>query len=59
MGDHPQVSGRRGLERGVPLGLLALQSNLQNKFFDLSTPAMRKGCDGEEVEEKKKKEKRK
>ena len=44
-------NGRQSLERGVPRGLWAL-----NKFIDLSTPSMRKGRDGGEKQEKRKKE---
>ena len=40
-------NGRRGLESGLPPGFWALPSTLLNKFFDLSTPSMRKGRDGE------------
>ena len=36
------------MERGVPLGFGLSHQLSQNKFFDLSTPSMRKGCDGEE-----------
>ena len=35
-------NGRRGLERGVPLGSWALPSTFANKFFDQSIPSMRK-----------------
>ena len=46
-------NGRRGLERGVPLGFGHSRQLSLNKVFDPSTPSMRKGCDGEvEVEEK-------
>ena len=47
MGDHPRVSGRRGLERGVPLFFGHSHQLSLNKFFDPSTPSMRKGRDGE------------
>ena len=43
VGDHPRVSGRWGLERGVPLGFLVLPSTFA-KNFDPSTPSMIKGC---------------
>ena len=48
MGDHPRVSGRWGLERCLPPGLGHSKQLLLNKFFDPSTPCMRKGCDGGE-----------
>ena len=38
---------RQGLERGLPLGFLVLLSTFANKFFDLSTPSMRKVDNGE------------
>ena len=41
-------NGQWGLERGVPQDF-GRQLSL-NKFFDPSTPSMRKGCDGEVVE---------
>ena len=41
-------NGRRGLERGLPLGLGRSRQLSQNKFFDLSTPSIRKVDDGEE-----------
>ena len=37
-------NGRRGLERCPPSNFCQL---LQNKFFDLSTYSLKKGCDGE------------
>ena len=43
-------NGRRGLERGLNLAFWALPSTFVNKFFDLSTPSMRKGRDeGEKI----------
>ena len=41
-------NGRWGLERGLTLGYWAFESLSLNKFFDPSTPSMRKVCDGEE-----------
>ena len=38
-------NGRRGLERGVPAGFGLSKQLLLNKFFDPSTPSMRKGRD--------------
>ena len=43
---EPQ-NGRRGLERCHPLGFWHSKQLLLNKFFDPSTPSMRKGRDGE------------
>ena len=53
---EPQ-NGLRGLERGLPLGLGRSRQLSLNKFFDPSTPSMRKVDDGEK--RKKKEEKRK
>ena len=55
----PQT-GQRGLD-WVQLKVISPSKQLSlNKFFDLSTPSMRKGDDGgEKRKEKKKKEKRK
>ena len=39
-------NGGWGLERGVPLGFGRSQQLLLNKFFDSTTPSMRKGRDG-------------
>ena len=40
-------NGEQGLERGLTLGFWVLPST---KFFDPSTLSMRKGSDGEEIE---------
>ena len=48
-------NGRRGLERGLPIGFWALPSTFPNKFFDLSAPSMRKGNSGRKKEENKEK----
>ena len=47
-------NGRRGLERGPTLGYWPFRATFANKFFDPSTPSMRKGGDGGENEMKKK-----
>ena len=54
VGDHPRVSGRRGLERGVPQVFGHSKQLSLNKFFDPSTPSMRKGRNGEEKKNGKK-----
>ena len=51
-------NGRRGLERGLPLGLGRSRLLSLNKFFDPSTPSMRKVDNGEKKKGKKKKEKK-
>ena len=43
VGDYPQVSGRQGLERGVPLGFGRSKQLSLSKFFNPSTPSMRGG----------------
>ena len=48
-------NGRRGLERGLTLGYWPSKPLLLNKFFDPSTPSMRKGDDGGEKKNGKKK----
>ena len=48
-------NGRRGLERCLPLGFRHFLQLWQNKFFDLSTPSMRKVDDGEQKREKREK----
>ena len=40
-------NGRRGLKSALTLDYRVLRTTLQNRFFDPSTPSMRKGCDGE------------
>ena len=51
--------GQWGLERGVPKVFGESGQLLLNKFFEMSTPSIRKGCDGgeEEVVEEEKKRK--
>ena len=46
-------NGRHGLEKGVPQVNGRFQQLLQSRFFDWSTPSMRKGCDGEKTKRKK------
>ena len=48
-------NGQQGLERGPTLGYFKQLS--LNKFFDLSTPSMRKGDDGKRKKTGKKREK--
>ena len=50
-------NGQWGLERGLPLGFGRSRQLSLNKFFDRSTPSMRKVDDGKR--KKKRKEKRK
>ena len=45
-------NGRRGLEKSLPQGFGRFKQLSLNKFFDPSTPSMRKGLDREEMEEK-------
>ena len=47
-------NGRQGLERGPTLGYWPFQATLLNNVFDLSTPSMRKGDEGEKNREDKK-----
>ena len=48
-------NGRRGLERGLPLGFGALPRQLSlNKCFDPSAPSMRKVNDGKKEKKKEK-----
>ena len=39
-------NGRRGLEKCLPLGFGRFKQLSLNKFFDPSTPSMKKGLDG-------------
>ena len=48
--------GRRGLEKCLPLGFGRFKQLSLNKFFDPSTPSMRKVDDGEEKKREKRKE---
>ena len=45
-------NGRRGLEMGPTLGYWPFEQLSLNKFFDPSTPSIRKGRDGGEKSEK-------
>ena len=53
MANRGPQNGQRDLERGLTRQLS------QNKFFDPSTPSMRKSDDGEKKKKKKKEKKRK
>ena len=48
-------NGRRGLERGLPLGFWRSRQLSLNKFLDPSNPSMRKVDNGEKIKKREKK----